>query len=576
MEIFKILGKISIEGAETANKALESVGNVAKKAGKVIAAGLAAGATAVAAVSKAALDSYADYEQLVGGVQTLFGLQGQSLEEYAATVGKTTDEALDEWLKYTTGERKILNNAEQAYKTAGLSMNQYMETVTSFSASLIQSLGGDTAKAADYADMAVTDMADNANKMGTSIEMIQTAYAGFAKQNYTMLDNLKLGYGGTQEEMIRLLKDADALSDTFNLLEDENGDLVFSYADVVDAIHIVQEEMGIAGATAAEAATTIQGSMAMTKSAWQNLLTGFGDENADLGALVDNLVESALTAFGNIMPRIEQILKGISTAVEKIMPVIAAELPSLLEQLLPGLIDGALALVVGLVQALPMLIEVLAAQIPTIVSQLATALAAAWPALCDAVVALMGALWDVVKMGAGAAWDWIKGIWESVTAWFDEKIVQPISDLFTSLWEGVKTAFKTPINWIIDGINAFIRGINKVKIPDWVPLVGGKGFTIPELPKLEKGGVLERGQMGLLEGNGAEAVVPLDQNRAWISAVAKDMSAAVSGDDERLQKIIDLLERLIDTLPETMIAAFASMKFDVNNREFARLVKAVG
>jgi hypothetical protein len=158
--------------------------------GKAAAVGLAAAGSAVVAVGKAAVDSYADYEQLVGGVQTLFGLQGQSLEEYAASVGKSTDEALDEWMKYTTGERKILNNAEKAYKTAGLSMNQYMETVTSFSASLIASLDGDTAAAADYADQAIIDMADNANKMGTSMESLQTTYAGFAKQNFTMLDNL--------------------------------------------------------------------------------------------------------------------------------------------------------------------------------------------------------------------------------------------------------------------------------------------------------------------------------------------------------------------------------------------------
>lgn len=158
--------------------------------------------------------------------------------------------------------------AANAYKTAGLSANEYMSTVTSFSASLLQSLGGDTAAAAAYADMAITDMADNANKMGTSMESIQNAYQGFAKQNYTMLDNLKLGYGGTKAEMERLLRDADALSDSFNLQVDASGNLVYSYADIVDAIHIVQTEMGITGTTAAEAASTIQGSAAMMGAAW--------------------------------------------------------------------------------------------------------------------------------------------------------------------------------------------------------------------------------------------------------------------------------------------------------------------
>ena len=192
MNLFELFVKVGVD--DTASGKLkvigESLGNGLKTAAKIGTAAVATAAAGITALTTAAVNNYAEYEQLVGGVQTLFGLQGQSLKEYAATVGKTTDEALDEWLKYTTGERKILNNAEKAYRTAGLSMNQYMETVTSFSASLIQSLGGDTAKAADYADMAITDMSDNANKMGTDIEMIKTAYAGFAKQNYTMLDNL--------------------------------------------------------------------------------------------------------------------------------------------------------------------------------------------------------------------------------------------------------------------------------------------------------------------------------------------------------------------------------------------------
>ena len=192
LNLFELFVKIGAkdEASGTISKITSGLGNGLKTAAKIGTAAVAAAAAGITALTKAAVENYAEYEQLAGGVQTLFGLQGQSLEEYAATVGKTTDEALDEWMKYTTGERKILNNAEIAYKTAGLSINEYLNTVTGFSASLIQSLGGDTAKAADYADMAVVDMADNANKMGTSIEALQTAYAGFSKQNYTMLDNL--------------------------------------------------------------------------------------------------------------------------------------------------------------------------------------------------------------------------------------------------------------------------------------------------------------------------------------------------------------------------------------------------
>lgn len=195
MNLFELFVKIGVDdqASDKISNLSSKLGDGLKTAAKIGAAAVGAAAAGITALTKSSVENYAEYEQLVGGVQTLFGLQGQSLEEYAATVGKTTDEALDEWLKYTTGERKILNNAEIAYKTAGLSMNEYMETVTSFSASLIQSLDGDTAKAADYADQAIRDMSDNANKMGTSMEMIQNAYQGFAKGNMTMLDNLKLG-----------------------------------------------------------------------------------------------------------------------------------------------------------------------------------------------------------------------------------------------------------------------------------------------------------------------------------------------------------------------------------------------
>lgn len=514
MEVFKLLGKVVLDGADKAKDALGGLGSAAAKAGKAIGAGLAAGAAAVGAVAKASVESYAEYEQLVGGVETLFKDSSDVVQAYAAN----------------------------AYKTAGMSANEYMNTVTSFSASLLQSLDGDTVAAAEKANLAITDMSDNANKMGTSMEMIQNAYNGFAKQNYTMLDNLKLGYGGTKEEMERLLADAEKLSgQKFD---------ISSYADIVDAIHVVQTEMGITGTTAEEASSTIQGSLSATKSAWQNLLTGFADEGADLGLLIQNLVGSVKTVAKNLVPRIAQILSGISDALAQIMPVISAELPSILEQLLPGLIDGALALTIGLIQALPVVVEVLAAQLPNILMQLFEALKVAFPVFIDSCLSLL------------------------------HTIVAPIAEfldgLVSSIGEGIRNGFKVAVNWIIDGINGFIRGINRIKIPDWVPGLGGKGFSIKEIPLLESGGVLERGQMGFLEGNGAEAVVPLDQNRKWISAVAADMNSAIGGDNERMQKIIDLLEQLIETLPETMIAAFASMKFDVNNREFARLVKAVG
>lgn len=317
-------------------------------AAKVGAAALTAAATGVAALTKASIDQYAQYEQLVGGVDTLFKTASDKVQQYAAN----------------------------AYKTAGMSANEYMNTVTSFSASLIKSLGGDTEKAAQKADQAITDMADNANKMGTSMEMIQNAYQGFAKQNYTMLDNLKLGYGGTKEEMQRLLKDAEKLS---GIKYD-----ISSYADIVDAIHVVQTEMGITGTTAKEAASTISGSLSMAKAAWNNLLTGVGDDTADLGTLIDNLVDSVSTAAGNIVPRIGKILSGMGEVVAQLAPIIAQELPELISTMLPALVSAGAQLLVGLVTGLVTAIPDLVAAAPQIITSLVSAISANLPAILAA------------------------------------------------------------------------------------------------------------------------------------------------------------------------------------------------
>lgn len=290
-------------------------------AAKVGAAALTAAATGMAALTKASIAQYAEYEQLVGGVDTLFKTASDKVQEYAAN----------------------------AYKTAGMSANEYMDTVTSFSASLLQSLGGDTEKAAQKADQAITDMADNANKMGTGMEMIQNAYQGFAKQNYTMLDNLKLGYGGTKEEMERLLADAEKLSgQKFD---------ISSYSDIVDAIHVVQTEMGITGTTAKEAASTIQGSVSAAKSAWSNLITGIAADNADLDTLIGNFVSSVETAAGNIIPRVSVILGGISQLVTSASTTIIPMVITTITDNLPALLQAAVALVgalgQGIIDSLP-------------------------------------------------------------------------------------------------------------------------------------------------------------------------------------------------------------------------------
>lgn len=371
MNLFEVFIKIGADTSES-DKAIKDTGAKTKDLGekvksglktvaKVSAATMGAMAAGVAKVVKDATAAYADYEQLVGGVETLFKQSSDTVLQYA----------------------------DNAYKTAGLSANQYMDTVTSFSASLLQSLGGDTAKAAKQADKAITDMADNANKMGTDIQSIQYAYQGFAKQNFTMLDNLKLGYGGTKEEMQRLLSDAEKLTGKkFDLS---------SYSDIVEAIHAVQTEMGITGTTAKEAATTIQGSVSSAKSAWQNLLVGIADDNQDFGKLVDNFVESVATAAGNILPRVEQSLTGIVKLVDELAPVIIAKLPDVVNKVLPGLLDAASNLLSGVIDVLPALINGI---IPPLLSALSSVTEKLLESAVQAVLAIAQTLSDPASLNA--------------------------------------------------------------------------------------------------------------------------------------------------------------------------------
>lgn len=306
---------------------VKALGNAVKEVG-----------SALLGVGKDALNSYADYEQLVGGVETLFKDNANTVEDYA-------------------------NNA---YKTAGLSANDYMETITGFSASLLQSLNGDTAKVAEVGNMAVIDMADNANKMGTDMSLIQNAYQGFAKQNYTMLDNLKLGYGGTKEEMQRLLKDAQRVTGVKYDISNLN--------DVYQAIHVIQGELGVTGTTAKEASTTIQGSVASMKSAWQNMLTGISTGDVgNIGNLVNNLVDSVMTASINILPRVQEIANGITAVLPEIISKINENLPTVLEsgvQILNTLMQGIITNLPAVMESANQIISTLASTLVELLPQI--------------------------------------------------------------------------------------------------------------------------------------------------------------------------------------------------------------
>ena len=323
---------------------MKGIGSSAIKVGKGLAVAGAAAATAVTALVSKSVGAFADYEQLTGGVETLFGAGGRSVEEYAQSVGKSVSDIQGKYDSLMSAQNVVLENANKAYMTAGMSANEYMDTVTGFSASLISSLGGDTNKAADYANSALVDMSDNANKMGTDMESIKNAYQGFAKQNYTMLDNLKLGYGGTQEEMKRLLSDAEKLTG-------QRYD-ISSFADITQAIHAIQTQMDITGTTAKEASTTISGSWGSLKAAFQNVLVGLTTGGDMFDQSLDALINTAVTFGQNIIPAIKGALSGVGYLIEGLAPVIGETIPPLINDLAPTLANSAVSLISSLVNGL--------------------------------------------------------------------------------------------------------------------------------------------------------------------------------------------------------------------------------
>lgn len=725
--MFSAIGK----GALTSVKALAKVSVAAAKIGVVAATVVATGLTAM---TKSAVEQYADYEQLVGGVETLFKDSSDKVVEYA-------------------------NNA---YKTAGLSANDYMDTVTSFSASLLQGLEGDTAQAAEYANLAITDMSDNANKMGTSMEMIQNAYQGFAKQNYTMLDNLKLGYGGTASEMARLINDSGVLGDTMTVTADNVNSV--SFDKMIEAIHVVQTDMGITGTTAKEAATTIQGSIGMMKSAWTNLLIGMADPSQDMGVLMNNLVDSAMAVADNLVPRIADTLPRVVTGISSLAQKLAPYIPPLIEQLLPSLMQGATSLLSEVVNNLPGILETLLPGIggelgqsistalnsifSTLTSILPSILQLVGPVLTtlttllnlllppmmqiiqavlppltnlinmllppvtqiiqsllpvlmailqpilellqpfldmltpiiDLVMQVVTPLTDLINMilpplvellsmlmedylnvlqpilewyckmlsgtlksaiklivtainnckeSFAAAWRGIKkawnaapeffsGIWSSIKGTFSA-VGTWFSDIFGKAWAGIKNAFSPMVNFfsstwqkiknifskvgtaIADGlsgavtsavnailskatgiINGFIRAINSaISVLNKIPKVSISRIDELDAPQLAEGGVLKRGQVGILEGNGAEAVVPLEKNTGWIKKVAEDMAeatgGAVTGDSESLKvlyKILEIIRHIDDNMYEWILTALTEgVRLKLDGREFGRMVR---
>ena len=637
MDVFDLVAKIRLDSSEYESgvgQAKSTFSNLASgvKTGlstvaKVGGAAIAAGAAGVTALTKMGVEGYAQYEQLVGGVETLF----------------------------KTSQGTVMQYAENAYKTAGMSANQYMETVTSFSASLIQSLDGDTAKAAEVGNMAITDMSDNANKMGTSMEMIQNAYNGFAKSNFTMLDNLKLGYGGTKEEMQRLIDDANRVK----VANGEMADLsIDSFADVTEAIHIIQTEMGITGTTSREAATTIEGSISMMKGAWQNLVVGMADSEADMEVLINNFVESTATAAKNLLPRIEQTLIGIGDLITELAPVISEALPKLVKAVLPSLLSAGVSLVTaivkGCVSALPALYDALldAVQIilvevfgvseknakkfadsinsffvkikdgfsalvksaqtdGTFLNKVWTGLKDTGKAFCDFVVALwkvlsaafescvkeiktegttLNAVWKTIQTTITTAIDVIKGVIKVFTAvlkgdW--SAAWNACKDTVKSVFDGALNIVKNAVTLLKNALK-FDWSLPKLKLPHIsvsggeAPYgIGGKGslpkFSIEWYKKAYNNAIVlssptifgysDGKLLGGGDGNGNEIVA----GEPYLMGL---IGQAVDSKNDRIVALLSaLLEAIVGGNEEMVRAIMSDKTFAVGEREFARLVK---
>lgn len=464
----KKAGKAAEEAADGGFTVLKgAMANLVAQGISVALNGLRSLSSELINIGKQAVAGYADYEQLVGGVETLFGAGGMSIEEYADSVGKSVDEIESEYNGLLSAQDTVLKNAANAYRDVGMSANEYMDTVTSFSASLISSTGGDTERAAEAANAALIDMADNANKMGTNMASIQNAYQGFAKQNYMMLDNLKLGYGGTKSEMERLLADAEELSgvhyDISNL------------ADVYEAIHVIQTEMGITGTTAKEAATTISGSTNMMKAAWSNLLTGMADDEADFGELLNNFIDSFMTMASNVLPRIKMAIGGIGDfitgMVRQLLPlivdVITDELPRVMSllttlirtvgvgllQAMPSLVSTFLTIGTQVINQLGQIIPQIVLTAVTIVPQIIDALMAELPTFMTACINFLNAIVEAIPTIVRRISQALPGVIQA--------ILDGLSDGIELVLAGAITLF----NAIVDAIPEIIASLSQA-LPD--------------------------------------------------------------------------------------------------------------
>lgn len=501
--------------------------------GNLISAGITSGIKGLANVMKSvgstlinvgkqAIESYADYEQLIGGIETLFGAGGKSVEEYAQSVNKSVDEVQGEYDALITAQNKVIENSNNAYKTAGLSANQYMETVTSFSASLVSSLGGDTVKAAEIGNMAIIDMSDNANKMGTSMESIQYAYQGFAKQNYTMLDNLKLGYGGTKSEMERLLADAEKLTgikyDISNL------------SDVYSAIHVIQGELGITGTTAKEASTTISGSINSMKSAWTNLITGVADDNANFSQLVSNFVDSLIGedgtggVIGNLLPRITIVMDGLSNLIV-----------SLINTLLPQLLQVGMDLISNLVTGISTNLPNILTSVNQIISVLISGIITMLP--------------QILQMGVQLIVSLVQGIGQQMPTLIPQ-MIDAVLTMVDTLLDNIDLIIDAGIQLLIGLSDGLIEALPK--LIDKIPIIIDKLVIAitNNLPKIIEAGI----QLTIKLALGIVQAIP-----QLVSKIPQIISSLVNGIANYYSRMFDIGKDLLNKVKDGIAGSISSM-----------------
>lgn len=562
MTLLELAAKLTLDDSEfnnqigNAQSAFSKVGSIAKVGFRVATAAVGAAAVAAGALAKSAVEGYAEFEQLEGGVKKLYGNMGKSLEDYAEDNGKTTAEVKDQWQALEDAQNQVLSDANEAYKTAGLSANDYMETATSFSASLINSLGGDTMKAAEKTKVAMVAISDNVNTFGTNMEDVTNAFKGFSKQNYTMLDNLKLGYGGTKTEMERLIADANE----WGAANGEAADLsIDSFADVVEAIQRIQEKQNIAGTTMREGTTTIEGSINMTKAAWENLVSSLGNSEADIGQLITNVVDSAMNVFDNVIPIAQQALASIGTLVTEAIPRLAERIPGIVSTLLPAILSAATSLLSSIAEAIPALFQGIKDAISLTMGDVTGGIDITQFLTKGAEMA--DNVWNGFQSTLSAI-D-VSGLYNTATSWIDTIIngittVLPMItskglEISSSLLEGITQALPSILNGGVQILTQIVNGILQ-NLPTLLTAAGTMiaqfvGFVMDNLPTILSAGV----QMLLNLVNGIIDNLP-ELAKAAVKIVLQLITTIVSHLPELLLKgvaiVIQLVAGLIKAIPK--------------------------